>query len=134
MLGWRDRDSRTIGDHSRVSPKLESQADHRSAVHGTTIRSPLSMFHGRGLRPTIRHRTTSYEVVRTLVGRGLGYGVLVQRLNNTSSYEGYSLVVKEIEPAVEPVGVEVIWPSQTAIAMRVQALIEFALARQWKTA
>ena len=94
----------------------------------------LSMFTERSLQPKIRHRTTSYEVVRTLVGRGLGYGVLVQRLNNTSSYEGYPLVVKEIEPAVEPVAVEVIWPSQSAIALRVQALIEFALARKWKRA
>ncbi|AZL08951.1 LysR family transcriptional regulator [Brevibacterium aurantiacum] len=121
---------------SRDTVRLEDLVDRDMILLDSPPSSQhtLSMFHGRGLRPTIRHRTTSYEVVRTLVGRGLGYGVLVQRLNNTSSYEGYSLVVKEIEPAVEPVGVEVIWPSQTAIAMRVQALIEFALARQWKTA
>ncbi|WP_181275726.1 LysR family transcriptional regulator [Brevibacterium oceani] len=92
----------------------------------------LGMFHGRGLQPRIRHRTTSYEVVRTLVGRGLGYGVLVQRLNNTASYEGYPLVVKEIEPAVDPVAVEVIWPARVSVAPRVQALIEFAIARGWR--
>lgn len=92
----------------------------------------LGMFHDRELQPKIRHRTTSYEVVRTLVGRGLGYGVLVQRLNNTSSYEGYPLVVKEIKPAVEPVAVEVIWPSRASVAPRVQALIEFAIARGWR--
>lgn len=39
----------------------------------------LSLFATRGLTPRIRHRTASYEAVRTLVGRGLGYGVLVQR-------------------------------------------------------
>ncbi|RBP61492.1 DNA-binding transcriptional LysR family regulator [Brevibacterium sanguinis] len=92
----------------------------------------LSMFHARGLRPKIRHRTTSYEVVRTLVARGLGYGVLVQRLGNPASYEGYPLVTKEIEPAVEPVGVEVIWPSNAVVPARVSALIDFALGVQWK--
>ncbi|MGC3020054.1 MULTISPECIES: LysR family transcriptional regulator [unclassified Brevibacterium] len=91
----------------------------------------LGMFHDRGLAPRIRHRTTSYEVVRTLVGRGLGYGVLVQRLTNTASYEGYPLVVKEIKPAVEPVGVEVIWPSDHASPKRAQALVEFAKNQQW---
>ena len=91
----------------------------------------LGMFHERGLQPRIRHRTTSYEVVRTLVARGLGYGVLVQRLTNSASYEGYPLVVKEIEPAVEPVGVEVIWPSNRATAPRVTALIDHALGVQW---
>jgi DNA-binding transcriptional LysR family regulator len=91
----------------------------------------LSMFAERHLNPRIRHRTTSYEVVRTLVARGLGYGILVQRLSNTDSYEGFPLVVKEIEPAVTPVSVEVIWPSHSAIAPRVQALIEFALGHRW---
>lgn len=91
----------------------------------------LSMFSERGLKPRIRHRTTSYEMVRTLVGRGLGYGVLVQRLNNSASYEGYPLVVKEIEPAVEPVSVEVIWPSGISLPPRVNALLEFALEQEW---
>ena len=90
----------------------------------------LSMFHDRGLQPKVRHRTTSYEVVRTLVGRGLGYGVLVQRLRNPASYEGYPLVIKEIEPAVEPVGVEVIWPSGITLPARAEGLSEIALARE----
>lgn len=91
----------------------------------------LGMFHERGLQPRIRHRTTSYEVVRTLVGRGLGYGVLVQRLNNSASYEGYPLAAKEIEPAVEPVAVEVIWSSGTPTAARTQELIKFAQQVDW---
>ncbi|MCM1014020.1 MULTISPECIES: LysR family transcriptional regulator [unclassified Brevibacterium] len=91
----------------------------------------LTMFHERGLHPHVRHRTTSYEVVRTLVARGLGYGVLVQRQNNPASYEGYPLLVKEIEPAVAPVAVEVIWPSDIAVSAHVQALIDFALDVDW---
>ncbi|MFD4423145.1 LysR family transcriptional regulator [Agromyces sp. NPDC058484] len=91
----------------------------------------LSLFTARGLLPRIRHRTTSYEVVRTLVGRGLGYGILVQRPANPASYEGYPVVMKEISPAVPPVGIDVIWSAETDSPDRVRALIEFARSIRW---
>lgn len=91
----------------------------------------LSLFAARGLVPRIRHRTRSYEVVRTLVGRGLGYGILVQRPVNTASYEGYPVVMKDIEPAVQPVGIDVIWPAVMDVPPRVQALIAFARSIRW---
>lgn len=91
----------------------------------------LSLFRERGITPHIRHRTSSYEAVRTLVGRGLGYGVLVQRPENPASYEGYPVVMKEISPAVRPVGVDVIWSSSHAPTPRVEALIQFARDVEW---
>lgn len=91
----------------------------------------LSLFAARGLTPRIRHRTTSYEAVRTLVGRGLGYGILVQRPQNMASYEGYPLVMKEIDPPVTPNGIDVIWPAATEPTQRTRALIEFARSIQW---
>lgn len=91
----------------------------------------LSLFAARGLTPRVRHRTSSYESVRTLVGRGLGYGILVQRPANPASYEGYPVVMKEIEPAVPPVGVDVIWAAGRVPADRVAALITFARAQTW---
>jgi len=91
----------------------------------------LSLFAARGLAPHIRHRTPSYEAVRTLVGRGLGYGVLVQRPANPASYEGYPVVMKEISPPVPPVGIEVIWPAATPPTERVRALIDFARSIRW---
>ncbi|GAB3596049.1 LysR substrate-binding domain-containing protein [Microbacterium tumbae] len=91
----------------------------------------LSLFAARGLTPRIRHRTSSYEAVRTLVGRGLGYGILVQRPANPATYEGYPVVMKEIAPAVEPVGIDVIWSSTIEPPQRVQALIAFAHSIAW---
>ena len=91
----------------------------------------LSLFAARGLRPRIRHRTSSYEAVRTLVGRGLGYGILVQRPANPASYEGYPVVMKEIEPAVPPVGIDVIWSAAIPPTPRVRALIDFARSIRW---
>lgn len=91
----------------------------------------LAMFDARGLTPRIRHRVTSYEAVRTLVGRGLGYGILVQRVANPASYEGYPVVTKEISPAVEPVGIDVIWSATHEPPDRVKALVSFARTIEW---
>lgn len=91
----------------------------------------LSLFAARGLTPRVRHRVQSYEAVRTLVGRGLGYGILVQRPSNEASYEGYRLVMREITPAVPPVGIDVIWPSSREPTERTRSLIDFAMAMPW---
>lgn len=91
----------------------------------------LSLFEARGLTPRVRHRTSSFEAVRTLVGRGLGYGVLVQRPANTASSEGYPLVVKEIVPPVEPVGIDIIWSAAQEPPARLAALIAFARSITW---
>ncbi|QCR20230.1 LysR substrate-binding domain-containing protein [Agrococcus sp. SGAir0287] len=93
----------------------------------------LSLFAARGLTPRIRQRVRGYEAVRTLVARGLGYGILVQRPANPASYEGLPLAVREIEPAVDPVGVDVIWSAEAEPPARVAALIDFATSLEWPT-
>lgn len=91
----------------------------------------LSLFARLGITPRVRHRTASYEAVRTLVGRGLGYGVLVQRVANDRTYEGYPVVEKEIEPPVEPVGIDAIWSAAGPVPERVRRLVEFARSIDW---
>lgn len=91
----------------------------------------LSLFSARGLTPRIRHRTTSFEAVRTLVARGLGYSVLMQRPANRESYEGYPVVMKEIDPPVSPVGIDVVWSATGPVPDRVRALIDFAHSIDW---
>ncbi len=48
----------------------------------------LSLFTEAGLEPNVSHRTTSFELVRSLVARGLGYSILSQRTRTGTSYEG----------------------------------------------
>jgi len=91
----------------------------------------MSLFTAQGLVPRVRHRVQSYEAVRALVGRGLGYGILVQRPANRASYEGYPVAMLEITPAVPPVGIDVIWPTAPAPTERVQELIRFARSLPW---
>lgn len=91
----------------------------------------LSLFAEQGLQPRVRHRTTSYEVVRALVARGLGYGILVTRVANPNSTEGRPLVTKQIAPGVRPVAVDMIWAPDRPLPARTRALIEFAQGVDW---
>lgn len=91
----------------------------------------LSLFKAQGLRPRVRHRTANYEVVRSLVARGLGYGILVSRVLNPRSAEGLPLVTKAITPPVPPVAVDIIWAESRPLPARTQALIEFARQVPW---
>lgn len=91
----------------------------------------LAMFAERGLQPRVRHRTASYEVVRTLVARGLGYGILVSQTVNNHSYEGLPVVTRPITPRATPVAVEAIWSPERALPGRSQALLDFARDFAW---
>lgn len=65
----------------------------------------LSFFAREGLVPHILYRTTSFEMVRALVARGLGYSILSQRTNINMSYEGLGFVTRPLSGL--PVGLNV---------------------------
>lgn len=56
-----------------------------------------SLFTLHGLTPTIRFRTTEFELVRALVARGLGYSILTQHTDIDVSYENRRLVTRPLE-------------------------------------
>jgi DNA-binding transcriptional LysR family regulator len=89
-------------------------------------RHTLSLFEKAGVRPAIRYRTRDFELTRSLVGRGVGYSVLVQRPAVDSSYEGRTVVAKPIVPAVKPVAVRMIWPEAIKLTDRAEAMVAFA--------
>lgn len=62
----------------------------------------VSMFRDRGLEPRLGLRTGSLEMVRGLVGHGLGYSLLATKPANNMSYDGRALVARPLANAVEP--------------------------------
>lgn len=50
------------------------------------------VFTDRGLTPRIRHRTSSHELARALVGRGLGFALLLSRPAHDLTHEGLPVV------------------------------------------
>lgn len=51
----------------------------------------LSLFSQADLHPRVRHKTKSYELVRSLVGAGEGYAILIMRPVNERAYDGSEL-------------------------------------------
>ncbi len=69
-----------------------------------------TLFAEAGVEPTVAIRSPSFEMVRGLVGNGLGYSVLVTKPANAMSYDGAALVAR---PIAEPVS-----PGRIALARR----------------
>ncbi|EMY33030.1 transcriptional regulator [Arthrobacter crystallopoietes BAB-32] len=86
----------------------------------------LTLFEQAGVHPVIRYRTRDFELTRSLVGRGVGYSVLVQRPAVDRSYEGRAVVAKAITPAVKPVAVKMIWPEAIRLTDRAEAMVAYA--------
>ncbi len=61
----------------------------------------LSLFKDAGLVPLIAHRSRSLEMVRGLVGHGLGYSILATKPANSMSYDGRALVARPLANAVK---------------------------------
>lgn len=56
----------------------------------------LSVFAARGVEPRIGHRTSSFEVVRGLVGHGFGYSLLATKPASDMSYDGRGLATVKL--------------------------------------
>ncbi|WP_212746919.1 LysR substrate-binding domain-containing protein [Sinomonas gamaensis] len=74
----------------------------------------MAVFRAAGVEPRIRYRTTDFELTRSLVGRGLGYGLLVQRPRRSETYEGLPVVAAEITPPPAPVRILLAWSAAFA--------------------
>jgi flavin reductase (DIM6/NTAB) family NADH-FMN oxidoreductase RutF/DNA-binding transcriptional LysR family regulator len=61
----------------------------------------LSLFRECGMEPCVAYRTSSLEMVRGLVGHGLGYGLLATKPANNMSYDGRALVTRPLAAPVK---------------------------------
>lgn len=80
-------------------------------------------FAALGLEPRIRWRSTSFEAVRGIVARGLGWSVLVQRPPAEFSYEGRGIATLEIDDEFEASDTCIAYPSGS-VSRRLRALID----------
>ena len=86
----------------------------------------LMLFERAGVTPRIVQRTSDFELTRSLVARGFGYTVLVQRPAVDRSYEGLPVVVREITPEGPSGSVRMLWPHHIRLSNRAAALVAFA--------
>ncbi|MEU7370410.1 LysR family transcriptional regulator [Streptomyces hygroscopicus] len=85
-----------------------------------------SLVAATGTAPDVRYRTRSYETVRSLVARGLGYSVLNQRPVTSQTYGGGEIAELELRDESPPLEVKIAsvrGMTQTARAREVMELL-----------
>jgi DNA-binding transcriptional LysR family regulator len=93
-----------------------------------SIENTLQAFAARGLTPRVAARVPQIILVQALVGRGVGYGLLMSRPNTTAtSVEGRPIAVRPIEPSATHTNVVAIWPEDMDLTPRAAALLDYAV-------
>ncbi|MFF0494396.1 LysR family transcriptional regulator [Nocardia sp. NPDC004068] len=78
-----------------------------------------------GVEPRIRHVTREFEMVRSLVGRGLGYSLLIQKPQVDYSYEGRPVAAMPISDPVDPLPVVLARAEEVQLTRRAQAVASY---------
>ncbi len=86
------------------------------------------MFAQRGLKPAMGAVVPQIDLVRALVGRGLGYSLLMSRPNQIPvSSEGMGLVTRHLRPRAGETSVVAVWPKEAELTARARAVVEYAV-------
>lgn len=114
---------------TRESVRFEELGDEPAILLGLKPAPDLimSMMDGVGFTPNVRWRLRNVETIRSLVGRGLGYSVIMGRPWGDSTYEGRKLVYRRIEDDLPDNSVQLVYPSGAVNNAKVRALREFAV-------
>lgn len=90
----------------------------------------IDAFAARGLEPSVAARVTEIGLVEALVGRGMGYGLLMSRPNTLpQSVEGRPIVIRPLDPPITVSHVVGIWPEDMQLTPRASALLDFAVEK-----
>jgi DNA-binding transcriptional LysR family regulator len=84
-----------------------------------------SMLAAAGVQPRIRHRSSSFEMVRSLVARGRGFGLLIQRPVRDVSYEGRPIEYRPIRDPLPETAVVLATPADAVPSRRAQAFVAY---------
>lgn len=77
-----------------------------------------------GTAPDVRYRTRSYETVRSMVARGLGYSVLNQRPATRETYGGGEVVELELSERYPPLELKLATVQGVTQTARARAVME----------
>lgn len=111
----------------RVAVRLADLADEPLIMFDVpSARSAARFVESAGLSAQIRHFSSNIELVRSLVARGIGYSILIQRWPIDLSYEGRPIAAVPIEDPIAAHRTVLAWSSGIRLTRRTQALIEFS--------
>ncbi|HEY1972148.1 MAG TPA: LysR family transcriptional regulator [Pseudonocardia sp.] len=114
LAGQRDVALAELADHDMV------MLDFPPSEHQFS-----TLLAGAGVVPRVRHRTSSFEMVRSLVARGRGYGLLIQRPVSDTSYEGLPIECRPIRDRLPDTDVVLATPGAAQLSRRAQAFVGY---------
>jgi DNA-binding transcriptional LysR family regulator len=83
----------------------------------------LEIMSSTGVTPRIAYRTDNYELCRSLVGRGLGYTLLMWRHVSSDTWDGGKVVFLPIHPTSRDVDVLALWRTEH-VSARVAVVLD----------
>lgn len=87
------------------------------------------LFSDAGLHPHIAYSLPQVVLVNAMVGRGLGYGLLMSRPNNPPhTLDGLPVAIRKLRPPNSPSAVVSIWPRASALGPRASALLDHCIS------
>lgn len=88
----------------------------------------LSYFTHHGLTPTVRMTSPDFELVRSLVARGLGYSLFIQRPRQDLSYEGLPVACVPLDPTPHLERASIAWSDRRRLTAPARAFVDLAIA------
>jgi DNA-binding transcriptional LysR family regulator len=82
------------------------------------------VFAHAGLTPRVRYVVSGYELLRSLVARNLGYGLLISRPYGDVSYEGRPLAIRRLADDLLPIDVSLTWATGVRRTRRARAFAD----------
>jgi len=89
----------------------------------------LGLFQRLGITPHVAYRSPSIEMVRGLVGRGLGYSVLVTRPVHNLTYDGFELVTIPVRDDLPASNLVMAWHSRSRLTKPSQVFVSYCKSR-----
>ncbi|RNE62220.1 LysR substrate-binding domain-containing protein [Cryobacterium tepidiphilum] len=93
----------------------------------------LNLLAASGLQPRIRYRSRSYETVRALVARGLGFSILNQKPVSNETYDGGHVATVTLTGDHEPLPIVLARPRSERHTARARAVADLLSSSPWTT-
>ncbi len=115
----------------RDSISLKELADEPLVLLDATPSVPnmRHLYAEQGLTPRIVAAVPEIGLVRALVGRGVGYGVLMSRPSGVeTTIDGHRIIFKPLRPRRPSTNVVAVWQADVSQTSRARRVVEFAQA------
>lgn len=86
----------------------------------------LSIFEKDGLNPNHQYSSASFEMVRGLVGHGLGYTILATKPASAMTYDGRALVTRSLSSSVSASPIVLTWKVGTGLSPAAEEMRQLA--------